>query len=164
MFSKEKKYETWSKPKLFWHTGHGSIERVKLYGYQFTRKGNFYVYVKQNHMSLSGGKYIHDQKTWVQCEPREYDQDKSFIINVMIEKKKEQIKDVINKTQKEIDDMPQRLIRLKDKIADLEQMVKLVSEDKFNWKTFTKASEQSPEPLKVYETVKDNSGVTSVHF
>ena len=164
MFSKEKKYETWTKPKLFWHTSYNSICRVKLYGYQFTNKGNFYVYEKQNHMTFSSSKYTHDKKTWVHCEPREYDQDKSFIINVMIEKKKQEIKDDIIKTQKLIDDMPQRLIRLKDKMTDLEQIVKMVSEEKYTWKTFTKASEQTPEPLKIYETVKDNSGVTNVHF
>jgi hypothetical protein len=164
MFSKEKKYEVWTKPKLFWHTNHGSIDRVKLYGYQFSNKGNFYVYVKQNHMSLRGGKYIQNKKTWVHCLPEEYDQDKSFIINVMIEKKKQEIRDVINKTQKQIDDMPQTLIRLKDKITDLEQMVKMVSEEKYLWKTYTKASEQTPEPLKVYDTIKDNDGITNVHF
>ena len=164
MFSKEKKHEVWTKPKLFWHTNHGSIDRVKLYGYQFSNKGNFYVYVKQNHMSLRGGKYIHDKKTWVHSLPREYDQDKSFIINVMIENKKQEIRDVINKTQKQIDDMPQTLIKLKDKITDLEQMVKMVSEEKYLWKTYTKASEQTPEPLKVYDTIKDNDGVTNVHF
>lgn len=164
MFSKQKSYEVWSKPKLFWHCNHASIERVKLYGYQFSSKGNFYVYVKQNHMSLSGGKYIHNKKTWVHCEPKDYDQDKSFIINVMIEKKKQEIKDVINKTQKQIVDMPQTLIRLKNRITDLEEMVKMVSEEKFTWKTFTSHSEQNPEPLKVYETVKENSGVTNVHF
>ena len=164
MFSKEKKYETWTKPKLFWHGDHGSIERVKLYGYQFSSKGNFYVYQKQDHMSLSSAKYIQDKKTWVRTEPKYYDQDKSFIINVMIEIKREQIKDVINKTQKQIDDAPQYLIRLKDKMTDLEQMIKMVSEEKYSWKTYTKVSEQTPEPLKIYETVKDNSGVTSVHF
>jgi len=164
MFSKEKKYEVWTKPKLFWHASHGSIERVKLYGYQFSNKGNFYVYEKQDHMSLSSAKYIRDKKTWVCTEPRYYDQDKSFIINVMIEIKKEQIKDVINKTQKLIDDAPQYLIRLKDKMTDLEQMIKMVSEEKYTWKTYTKASEQTPEPLKIYDEVKDNSGTTSVHF
>jgi chromosome segregation ATPase len=82
----------------------------------------------------------------------------------MIEIKKEQIKDVINKTQKQIDDAPQYLIRLKDKMTDLEQMIKMVSEEKYTWKTYTKTSEQKPEPLKIYDEVKDNSGTTSVHF
>lgn len=164
MFSKQKGYEVWSKPKLFWHCNHASVERVKLYGYQFSGKGNFYVYVKGDHMSLSGGKYIKDKKTWQYALPEDYDQDKSFIISVMIEKKKQQIKDVINKTQKQIDDMPQTLIRLKEKITDLEKMTNMVSQEKFTWKTYHKSSEQNPEPLAVYDTVKDNSGITSVYF
>ena len=164
MFSKEKKYEVWNKPKLFWFAGYTNIERVKLYGYQYSSKGNFYVYQKQDHMDLSSAKYIQNKKTWIHSEPKEYDQDKSFIINVMIEKKKEQIKQLINRTQKQIDDMPQTLIILKDKISNLEEMAKLVSENKFHWKLGTKASEQTPESLKIYDDVKDKSGATTVHF
>jgi hypothetical protein len=164
MFSKEKKYEVWTKPKLFWHGNHGSIERVKLYGYQFSSKGNFYVYIKGDYMSLSGGKYIQNKKTWISCNPKDYDQDKSFIINVMIEKKKELIKSEIIKTQKLIDDAPQYLIRLQEKLADLNKMVNMVSEEKYTWKSYVKSSEQNPEPLKVYDTIKDNSGITSVTF
>jgi|LauGreSuBDMM15SN_2_FD.fasta_scaffold321397_1 hypothetical protein len=164
MFSKEKKYETWAKPKLFWHGDHGYITRIKLYGYQFSSKGNFYVYIKQDHLSLSGAKYIKDKKTWVCCEPKDYDQDKSFIINVMIEKKKEQIKDQMIKIQKSIDDAPQYLIRLKDRLTDLEKIIKMVSEEKYGWKSYVKSSEQTPEPLKIYDETKDNSGETSVHF
>ena len=56
-FSISKRYEVWQRPKTFWSFSYRKVFRIKLYGYQYTRKHNiFYVYMKQEIGSLNSNK------------------------------------------------------------------------------------------------------------
>ncbi len=163
-FSKAKGYEVWQRPKLFYTFNFNEVYRVKLYGYQYTKKGNFYIYQKQSHMRLYSSK-TKIKKTWISAKPNEYDQDKSFIIQSAIEYKRKIIRERIDKTQKTIDNIPEYTKQLHEKKAELEKVLQKVSVETYDFELWRKdIIEHSSKPLKISDRIEADGAVTSVHF
>ena len=70
----DKKWEKFANGKTFYMIDrHNSeIRKTKIYGYQFTKKGNFYVFVKMRYFALSAKKKNGINKGW------EYEKPSSF--------------------------------------------------------------------------------------
>ena len=151
MFNKSKVKETWTRPKLFWQGSvytdfSGHLKRIQIYGYYFHKSG-FHIYLKGKQTDLRTSK----TKTglyWSRENISLIDQDKNFVIQSMIEKQKQQIKEKMESIQKDIDDIPNRLKRLQESKSRWQS---LLTENKINEQTFSIKFERSPVNTDVYE-------------
>lgn len=70
----DKKWEKFTNGKTFYmidkHTY--EIRKTKIYGYQFTNKGSFYVYVKMRYFALSAKKKNGINKSWESESPSRF--------------------------------------------------------------------------------------------
>ena len=162
-FSISKRYEVWQRPKTFWSFSYRKVFRIKLYGYQYTRKHNiFYVYMKQEFGSLNSNK-TQIKKQWVQAFPNYFDKDKSFIIETALNFRKQ-------KVRKKLDELKSQLKKLPNRIEDLELILSKISIDKFDWslhpniRTGQKASELPTKPLIISDEIKDKADGTFYSF
>ena len=156
MFNKSKGQETWKSPKTIFkgtfsvdyaNRSYAEIKKVKIYGYRFDnshryQRKTFYLYRKGDHKSMSSGKVVRGAKTWQIADASLCDKDKNFVIEVLINKYKNHIKEMIKKHQEYIDNEAERIAKekiytqnRKKVISELNKVLdnNSVSVDNFHW-------------------------------
>lgn len=86
----DKKYEKFPNGKIFYMIDRSNYEirKTKIYGYQFTKKRNFYVLVKMHYSSLSAKVLNGINKDWEYEKPSRFHKSlKDAILFAKVEKK-----------------------------------------------------------------------------
>ena len=86
----DKKWEKFANGKTFYMIDRHNFEirKTKIYGYQFTKKGNFYVFVKMRYFALSAKKKNGISKGWESESPSRFHKTlKDAIVFAKAEKK-----------------------------------------------------------------------------
>ena len=174
MFDKSKGQETWKSPKTIYkgtfsvdyaNRSYAQIKKIKIYGYRFERK-NFYLYIKGDHKSMSSGKLVKNVKTWNWADASLCDKDKNFVIEVLISKYKNHIKEMIKKHQEYIDNESERIAQQKiytqhrkEVISELNKVLdnNLVSVQDYHWSArwADNKVEVSKRPLHISEETEE---------
>jgi len=180
MFNKSKGQETWKSPKTIYrgtfsvdyaNRSYAEIKKVKIYGYRFENahryaRKNFYLYRKGDHKSMSSGKVVRGAKTWQIADASLCDKDKNFVIEVLISKYKNHIKEMIKKHQEYIDNEAERITKQKiytqhrkEVISELTKVLdnNLVSIQDYHWSArwADNKVEVSKRPLHISEETQE---------
>jgi hypothetical protein len=116
----------------------GQIRKTKIYGHWFHRNKNFYVL--ENHNNI-----LHNKKrlVWCNVKPSHYDKDVNFLIEIAIMDRQKKLKDEISKLEAWIKNVPELIREKQEKIQLINQAIKKVSKEKFDWKTYRIANQLS---------------------
>ena len=93
----------------------GQIRKTKIYGHWFHRNKNFYIL--ENH------------------------KDVNFLIEIAIMDRQKKLKDEISKLEAWIKNAPELIREKQEKIQLINQAIKKVSKEKFDWKTYRIANQ-----------------------
>ena len=118
--------------KTVWRYSYGQIHKAKIYGHWYHRNKFFYVY--EEHVRLD--RRPKRKKVWYRVNPSHFDTDINFLVDIAINKKQEELKKAISETEDWIKNLPNLIKSKEQKIADLKTAIKLVSKEKFHWKTY----------------------------
>ena len=116
----------------------GQIRKTKIYGHWFHRNKNFYIL--ENHNNI-----LHKKKrlVWCNVKPSHYDKDVNFLIEIAIMDRQKKLKDEIFKLEAWIKNAPELIREKQEKIKLINQAIKKVSKEQFDWKTYRVANQLS---------------------
>jgi hypothetical protein len=117
----DKKWEKFTNGKTFYMIDKHNFEirKTKIYGYQFDKNKNFYVYAKIHYMNFSLTKGLSNQgikKSWELSKPNYFHKSiKDAILFAKTEKK--------NHIFKRIDDLQKQIEKRKDEIKEKQEKI-----------------------------------------
>jgi len=139
--------------KTAWYFNGIEIKKQKIYGHWYRKKDDFRILIEKEIFGIT--HKAKTKKVWSYAKPSDYETDLNFIINVAINKKKDQLEQRIKSLKQWINDLPNLIKDKENFIKQLEEAKKNVSKENFYWHDHSR---------KIVEQLEDHNKVSSLNI